>query len=234
MMMKPEILEQNDKLDQVLEQTLAHREQYFLAKNMFDWLAAVCGVMLLSPIMAVIAMLVKLTSPGPIFYRQLRVGINNRPFMIYKFRSMRTDAEKDGAQWAKRNDPRVTPVGNFLRRTHLDELPQLINVLKGEMSLVGPRPERPVFVSELSQKIEGYPMRVKVKPGITGLAQVYHKYDESIEDVKIKLDWDLRYLQHCGFLMDVKIIVNTAWSLFTGRTKDVGAKAHKVEEVFQP
>src|SRR5262249_50539233 len=132
---------------------------YFLTKSLFDWSAAAFGLIALSPVMFVIALLVKLTSRGPVFYRQVRVGHNNNCFMIYKFRSMRVDAEKNGAQWAQRNDPRVTALGGFLRRTHLDELPQLINVLKGEMSLVGPRPERPVFVSELSQKIEGYPLR---------------------------------------------------------------------------
>jgi lipopolysaccharide/colanic/teichoic acid biosynthesis glycosyltransferase len=136
---------------------------------------------------------------------------------------MRADAEKNGAQWALRNDPRVTPLGRFMRRTHLDEIPQLINVLKGEMSLVGPRPERPIFVSQLSRQIQGYPLRLRVKPGITGLAQVYHRYDESIEDVRVKLDYDLNYVKSCGFWMDLRIIWNTFWSLATNRTHDVGA-----------
>jgi lipopolysaccharide/colanic/teichoic acid biosynthesis glycosyltransferase len=112
-----------------------------------------------------------------------------------------------------------------MRRTHLDELPQLINVLKGEMSLVGPRPERPIFVSELSKQIEGYPLRLQVKPGITGLAQVCHRYDESIEDVKVKLSYDLRYVKSAGLAMDMKIIWNTFWHLVTGQTYDVGAPA---------
>ncbi|MCL5270974.1 MAG: sugar transferase [bacterium] len=216
------------KTDRAIDSSLSRRERYFLTKNLFDWCASAIGLTILSPVMILVGLAVKLTSPGPVFYRQLRVGIGNRPFMIYKFRSMRVDAEKNGAQWARRNDPRVTPVGGFLRRTHLDELPQLINVLKGEMSLVGPRPERPIFVSELSQKIEGYPLRLRVKPGITGLAQVYHRYDESLEDVKIKLDWDLRYLETCGFLVDIKIIWNTFWSLVSGRTHDVGAASRPV------
>lgn len=197
-------------------------ESYSMTKNLFDWFAAAFGLMILSPVMIAIGMMVKLTSRGPVFYRQIRVGINNQPFLIYKFRSMRIDAEKDGAQWARRNDPRVTPIGRFLRRTHLDELPQLINVLKGEMSLVGPRPERPIFVSELSSKIEGYPLRLRVKPGITGLAQVSHHYDESLEDVRKKLEYDLRYVETCSFGTDIKIIWNTFRSLVTGRSADVG------------
>lgn len=214
----------------VLDELLAQRTRYFRTKSLFDWCAALIGLILLSPIMLLIALLVKVTSRGPVFYRQLRVGFNNQPFMIYKFRSMRVDAERDGAQWAKRNDPRATLAGRFLRRTHLDELPQLINVLKGEMSLVGPRPERPVFVSELSQKIEGYPLRMRVKPGITGLAQVNHRYDESLEDVKIKLSYDLNYVRSCGFWMDLRIIWNTFWSLVKGQTRDVGLEAKPADD----
>lgn len=209
----------------VIDQDLSRRSRYLLTKNLFDWCAAAVGLIALAPVMFVIAAILKLTSKGPVFYRQVRVGHNNNCFQIYKFRSMRVDAEKNGAQWAQRNDPRVTPFGRFLRRTHLDELPQLINVLKGEMSLVGPRPERPIFVSELSQKIEGYPLRLLVKPGITGLAQVYHRYDESIEDVKVKLHYDINYVKDCSFAMDLKIIWNTFWSLLTGKTHDVGAPA---------
>ena len=209
-----------------IEPSLVEREGYLRLKSIFDWCAAAGGLFVLTPVMLIITLAIKLTSRGPVFYRQVRVGINNQPFLIYKFRSMRNDAEKNGAQWARRDDPRVTSLGKFLRRTHLDELPQLINVLKGEMSLVGPRPERPIFVSELSRKIESYPMRVRVKPGITGLAQVNHRYDESIEDVRIKLSYDLRYLESCGFLTDLKIILTTFWSLMTGRTRDVGLESH--------
>jgi exopolysaccharide biosynthesis polyprenyl glycosylphosphotransferase len=216
-------------MDPVTENFLAKHGHYFRTKSLFDWCMAAVGVALLAPFMSLIALAVRVTSRGPIFYRQMRVGFNNKPFMIYKFRSMRLDAEKDGAQWARRNDSRVTPIGGFLRRTHLDELPQLINVLKGEMSLVGPRPERPIFVSELSQKIEGYPLRLRVKPGITGLAQVSHKYDETLEDVKVKLVYDLRYVQSCSFWMDLKIISNTFFSLISGRTRDVGAAVAAAE-----
>lgn len=211
------------------DQLVAHPDsisfRYLLGKNLFDWCAAAGGLLLLAPVMLLIALLVKMSSHGPVLYRQIRVGINNRPFTIYKFRSMRLDAEKNGAQWASRNDPRVTALGRFLRRTHLDELPQLINVLKGEMSLVGPRPERPVFVSQLSSEIEGYPLRMCVKPGITGLAQVNHHADQSIDDVRIKLIYDLRYVQSCGFWMDLRIIMETFWSLVTGREReDLGAQ----------
>jgi lipopolysaccharide/colanic/teichoic acid biosynthesis glycosyltransferase len=208
---------------------LTHRSRYLLTKNLFDWSAAAFGIIALAPIMLLIGLLVKLTSRGPMYYRQVRVGHNNNCFLIYKFRTMRVDAEKNGAQWAQRDDPRVTFVGRFLRRTHLDELPQLINVLKGEMSLVGPRPERPIFVSELSKKIEGYPLRLLVKPGITGLAQVNHRYDESIEDVKVKLHYDINYVKKCSFAMDMKIIWNTFWSLLSGKTHDVGAPAGQAE-----
>ena len=204
--------------------------RYEAFKQAFDWCAAAFGLVLLSPLMLVIGLLVKVTSPGPVFYRQVRTGKGHHPFLIYKFRSMRSDAEKNGAQWAQRNDPRVTPLGQFLRRTHLDEIPQLINVLKGEMSLVGPRPERPVFVSQLSEQIEGYPLRLAVKPGITGLAQVCHKYDESIEDVKVKLTYDLRYIQQKGFFYDLKIIWNTGVNLLTGKTFDVGAPSGETAE----
>jgi exopolysaccharide biosynthesis polyprenyl glycosylphosphotransferase len=200
-----------------------NRDWYLKAKSLFDWMAAAAGLIILSPVMLLIAIGIKLTSGGPVLYRQTRVGHNNALFMIYKFRSMRIDAEENGAQWATRNDPRVTFFGRFLRRTHLDEIPQLINVLKGEMSLVGPRPERPIFVSQLSRQIEGYPLRLCVKPGITGLAQVHHRYDESIEDVKVKLNYDLSYVKTCGFFMDLRIIWKTFWSLVLNRTFDVGA-----------
>ena len=143
--MKPRLEEASAKMRRIL------RDHYLSVKRLFDWIAAVCGLLLLSPVMLLIMVGVKITSRGSVLYRQVRVGRNNIPFMIYKFRSMKIDAERLGAQWATRNDPRVTLIGRFLRRTHLDEVPQLINVLKGEMSLVGPRPERPVFVSQLSQ-----------------------------------------------------------------------------------
>lgn len=208
--------------DSVFDEAYRLPRNYLLTKQFFDWIAALFGLVVLAPLMVVLGVLIKLTSPGPVFYRQLRVGYSNRPFLIYKFRTMRADAERGGAQWACRNDPRVTPFGRFLRRTHLDEIPQLINVLKGEMSLVGPRPERPIFVSQLSQQIDHYPLRLRVKPGITGLAQVSHGYDESIEDVKIKLDYDLRYIRQCGIITDFKIILGTFWTLVTGRTRDVG------------
>jgi lipopolysaccharide/colanic/teichoic acid biosynthesis glycosyltransferase len=137
---------------------------------------------------------------------------------MIKFRTMRVDAEKDGPRWARPCDPRVTPIGHFLRRTHLDELPQLYNVLRGEMSLVGPRPERPVFAAALSREIPDYARRHDVKPGITGLAQIHHHADQSLADVRVKLAYDLRYLEQRGFLLDLWILGETAWSIGSGRT----------------
>jgi lipopolysaccharide/colanic/teichoic acid biosynthesis glycosyltransferase len=193
-----------------------------MTKGLLDWIGAALGMVVLTPVMLLIALAVRATSRGPALYRQVRVGYNNEPFLIYKFRTMGVDAERNGPQWARPNDPRVTWVGQFLRRTHLDELPQLINVMKGEMSLVGPRPERPIFVSELSRKIDGYPLRLCVKPGITGLAQVHYRYDESIDDVRVKLAYDLRYVRSCGVWMDLRIIWNTFRALATGRRQDAG------------
>jgi lipopolysaccharide/colanic/teichoic acid biosynthesis glycosyltransferase/glycosyltransferase involved in cell wall biosynthesis len=180
-------------------------------KPAVDFAGATAGLVVTSPVMAAVAIAVRLDSPGPVIYQQERVGKDGRRFNIYKFRSMRADAETgSGAVWAKKNDPRVTKLGRFLRASHLDELPQLWNVLKGDMSLIGPRPERPVFVDEFSQKIDGYTDRLAIKPGITGLAQVLHKYDETLEDVKNKVRYDKEYIEKAGFRTDLKISWLTA------------------------
>jgi exopolysaccharide biosynthesis polyprenyl glycosylphosphotransferase len=155
------------------------------------------------------AVAVRLDSPGPILYRQRRVGLKNKDFTLYKFRSMRQDAEKDGAVWAAKNDPRVTKVGGFIRKVRLDELPQLINVLKGDMSFVGPRPERPEFVATLSEKIPYYYIRHTVKPGITGWAQVSYPYSASVEGARAKLEYDLYYIKHMSLFFDCKIFLRT-------------------------
>src|SRR5262249_53494726 len=150
------------------------------------------------------------SSPGPILYRQVRVGLDNVNFTVYKFRSMRADAEKaTGAVWAARNDPRVTPIGRFLRKTRLDELPQLFNVLKGEMSMVGPRPERPEFVDDLVRQIPYYRHRHCVRPGITGWAQINHKYGDTLEDTMVKLEYDLYYIKNMSQSLDTYIIFHT-------------------------
>jgi sugar transferase (PEP-CTERM system associated) len=163
-----------------------------------------------TPVMLIVAILVKLTSRGPIFHRQQRVGLNDAPFTVYKFRSMYIDAEAGtGPVWATKDDPRVTPVGRWLRRLRFDELPQLLNVLKGEMSLVGPRPERPEFVTSLSQKIPFYSYRHCVKPGITGWAQINYKYGDTLEDTIIKLEYDLYYIKNLALSLDTFIIFHT-------------------------
>lgn len=169
------------------------------------------------PLWLLIALLIKLDSPGPVLYKQERVGREGKLFKILKFRSMYQDAEKQGPQWANRKDPRVTRVGKILRKLHLDEIPQMWNVLKGDMSLVGPRPERPMFVEELSRQIPLYPRRLRVRPGITGWAQVKHKYDESVEDVKKKVQYDLFYIENMSLRMDFKIILSTITHMLLGK-----------------
>src|SRR5262245_36272453 len=169
-------------------------------QSIYSGAIGIIGLVLASPIMLLVAIAVKLTSQGPILYRQSRVGLNGVPFTVYKFRSMRVDAEAGtGAVWAMRNDPRVTSIGGFLRKSRLDELPQLFNVVKGEMSIVGPRPERPEFVRTLSEKIPFYRQRHCVRPGITGWAQVNYKYGDTLEDTIIKLEYDLYYIKNLSF-----------------------------------
>jgi exopolysaccharide biosynthesis polyprenyl glycosylphosphotransferase len=179
-------------------------------QRIYSLLLALGGVILLAPIMVVVAVLVKATSPGPVLYRQTRVGRHGAPFTIIKFRSMRADAERTtGAKWATRGDPRVTPLGGWLRKFRLDELPQLFNVVKGEMSIVGPRPERPEFVEQLSAKIPFYQQRLAVKPGITGWAQINYGYGETIEDTIKKLEYDLYYIKNLSFGLDFYIMFHT-------------------------
>jgi len=185
---------------------------------------ATTALIVVSPVILAVAMLVKLTSPGPVFYSQTRVGVDRRfrrktsddrrtqdhggkPFEMYKFRSMRTDAEPDGrAVWAQKKDPRVTPIGGMLRKTRLDELPQLYNVIRGDMNIVGPRPERPTIFAELRENIPQYPMRQRVKPGITGWAQINQAYDACVDDVRRKVAYDLEYLRRQSVLEDLRIM----------------------------
>jgi sugar transferase (PEP-CTERM system associated) len=179
-------------------------------KRLCDVLAALAGLIVGLPIMAVIAIVLKLTSKGPVLYHQARVGENGEIFTVHKFRSMRLDAEAGtGAVWAKPNDNRVTKFGRFLRRTRLDELPQFWNILIGEMSLVGPRPERPEFVEELTRQIPFYGERHTLKPGLTGWAQVRYTYGASVEDALEKLQYDLFYVKNLTLSLDVLIILNT-------------------------
>lgn len=179
-------------------------------KRTSDIVAALVGLILAAPIMALVAIAVRLGSPGPALYSQRRVGKDGAVFTIYKFRSMRTDAETmTGAVWSTENDPRVTPVGRFLRRTRLDEVPQLWNVLKGDMSFVGPRPERPEFIAELTKQIPFYGQRHVVRPGLTGWAQVRHRYGASVDDSQEKLQYDLFYIKHLSTPFDLYIVLET-------------------------
>jgi len=170
------------------------------------------------PLMAATAVAIKLESRGPVLYRQERIGRGNRPYLLYKFRSMREDAEKDGVpQWARQADERITRVGRVIRKLRIDELPQILNVLRGEMSFVGPRPERPPFVDQLSQRIPFYPARHSVRPGITGWAQVCYPYGASVEDAWEKLQYDLYYVKNHTWFLDAVILVRTVAVVVLGQ-----------------
>ncbi|MDB5390034.1 MAG: Sugar transferase [Planctomycetaceae bacterium] len=220
-------------------------------KRATDIFVSVSMLIGLAPVMLLVAIAVRLTSPGPIIFAQTRVGLNyrkkrpdrrkssgssevgaeedrrlgarrngggyGRPFVLYKFRTMRTDAEKFGAQFAQKNDPRVTSIGLFLRKSRLDELPQLWNVLTGDMSLVGPRPERPEFIEKLTAEVPGYLNRLGLKPGLTGIAQVVNGYDNNIESFRRKVALDLLYLQNCCMWNDIKILFRTIGVVLTGK-----------------
>jgi sugar transferase (PEP-CTERM system associated) len=179
------------------------------ARRAGDILVSLLLMVATLPVMALTALLIRFDSPGPVLYRQERVGLHGRVFTLLKFRSMRQDAEARGPAWAQQQDPRVTRVGAFIRRTRIDELPQLINVLKGEMGFVGPRPERPHFVDQLAEVIPFYRDRACVKPGITGWAQVNYPYGASIEDARQKLSYDLYYVKHRNLFLDVLILFAT-------------------------
>lgn len=219
-------------------------------KRMMDIVGSLTLLFFLWPVMLLTALLVRLTSPGPALYSQIRVGLNLRekkrdrrhrhlpppeglerrnpesnrrggasygkPFVLYKFRTMRIDAEKNGAQLATKGDPRITPIGRFLRKTRLDELPQLWNVLRGEMSLVGPRPERPEFIETLSEEIPNYINRLGLKPGLTGVAQIINGYDTDLDSFRRKVNFDLLYLQNCCLWNDFKILLRTVRVVITG------------------
>lgn len=187
-------------------------------KRILDIIVSLIFILLSSPITILASIAIKLDSKGPVFYKQERSGLNGAPFKILKFRSMRQDAEKgSGPVWALKDDPRITKVGRFIRKVRIDEIPQMLNVLKGEMSLVGPRPERPFFVEKLAAEIPYYKRRLKVRPGITGWAQVKHKYDESIEDVKVKVKYDLFYIENISIRMDFKILFRTIFVVLFGK-----------------
>jgi exopolysaccharide biosynthesis polyprenyl glycosylphosphotransferase len=186
---------------------------YLLLKDAFSLVLAIIALVITTPIILIFCLVIKLESKGPAFYTQERVGINGRTFSVIKLRSMYIDAEIMGAQWATKNDSRVTKTGAFIRKTRIDEIPQLINVLKGEMSLIGPRPERPIFTAQFSEQIPGFLNRLKVKPGITGWAQVNGGYDITPKE---KLELDLFYIRKFSLWLDFKILLKTIKVVLTG------------------
>jgi exopolysaccharide biosynthesis polyprenyl glycosylphosphotransferase len=189
---------------------LGPRPNRVMWQSMYSFVIALAATIVTAPVMLMVAILVRLSSKGPVLYRQKRIGRNGAIFTLFKFRSMYANAEADtGPVWARKDDPRVTPVGRFLRRLRLDELPQLLNVVRGEMSIVGPRPERPEFVRALTEQIPYYRQRHCVKPGITGWAQINHKYGDTIEDTIRKLEFDLFYIKNLAPSLDAYIIFHT-------------------------
>ncbi|MGF1580830.1 MAG: sugar transferase [Gemmataceae bacterium] len=188
---------------------------YARVKFLLEWVVAFVLFVVCLPLMLITMLLVKLTSRGPAIYSQTRVGLNGTPFTIYKFRTMWTNCERfSGAKWSTPGDSRITPIGQLLRKSHLDELPQLWNVLRGEMGLVGPRPERPEFVPQLAKAIPLYQNRLLLRPGVTGFAQVQLPPDTSLDSVRIKLAYDLHYLRNLSCWLDIRVVLATAGKLF--------------------
>jgi lipopolysaccharide/colanic/teichoic acid biosynthesis glycosyltransferase len=212
------------------------RSRSELANRLLNVLVASVALLIVSPVLVLFAFLVRVTSRGPIFYRQVRIGIDQRwkqkgrrdcrrskdlggrAFTIYKFRSMYVDAEKrSGAVWATKGDPRVTPIGRIMRKCRVDEFPQLLNVIMGDMNIVGPRPERPTIFAKLCEDIAHYPIRQRARPGITGWAQINHSYDVTLEDVKTKVQYDLEYLQRQSVAEDLRIMAKTIPVMMFGK-----------------
>jgi lipopolysaccharide/colanic/teichoic acid biosynthesis glycosyltransferase len=216
------------------------------AKRIFDIIVASAGLALASPLMLAAALAIRLDSKGPIFFKQERIGINRRrrerrridapaasngragddrrksinpgrPFMIYKFRTMIRDAEKGGPKLASENDPRITRVGRFMRKTRIDELPQFINVIRGDMSFIGPRPERSFYINQVRREVPEFTMRLMVKPGITGLAQVENGYTKTIGEMKAKLFYDLTYIANLSIMQEIRILFKTVYVVVTGK-----------------
>ena len=188
-----------------------------ISRNTVHWLVALIGFLLCVPIMIVTALLIKVDSRGPVFYKQERVGKNGRRFVLMKFRSMKVDAEKSGPVWASKSDDRTTRVGRIIRKVRIDEIPQFLNILKGEMSFVGPRPERPHFVAQLAEEIPYYEQRHLIAPGLTGWAQIKYPYGASIEDARQKLQYDLFYIKNYSLILDAIIMFETIKIILFGR-----------------
>jgi exopolysaccharide biosynthesis polyprenyl glycosylphosphotransferase len=197
-----------------------HKKQnqlYHAAKRLIDIMTAIALIPILSIPLVLFCVLVRLTSKGPVIFRQSRIGVNEKQFVLYKIRSMYQNAEQNGEQWAQKNDPRVTAIGQFMRSMRIDEIPQIFNVLKGDMSFVGPRPERPAFVELLKEKIPHYRLRHLVKPGLTGWAQVKYRYASSENDSAVKLMYDLYYIKNLSFIIDLRIALKTILTLLSRR-----------------
>lgn len=192
------------------------RPGMLLLKRLEDVIGASLGLILLAPLMALIGLLIKLDSAGPALYKQTRIGHRGCPYVLWKFRSMRHDSEGDTAKWAQLGDDRVTRIGRWIRLLRIDELPQFFNVLKGEMSLVGPRPERPLFVQKLRQQIPYYDLRHTIRPGLTGWAQIRFNYAASVEDSHMKLQYDLYYVKHLSVWFDLSILFRTIRVILMG------------------
>ncbi|MCW5981474.1 MAG: sugar transferase [Bryobacteraceae bacterium] len=202
----------------IFSPALGPQPMVLFLKSIYSTVLAAAVIVLAAPLLLTVALLVKLTSRGPVLYRQERVGLRGKRFVILKFRSMYTDAEaKTGAVWAMNDDPRVTWVGKWLRRYRLDEWPQMVNVLKGDMSIVGPRPERPEFVDQLAEQVPFYRQRLNVKPGLTGWAQINHKYGDTLDDAVTKLEYDLYYIRHLTLTLDGYIMFHTLKVILLGR-----------------
>ena len=188
-----------------------------IARRLVSTLAAAFGLLVFAPFLPFVMLAVRLSSPGPIFFKQTRVGLGGRPFQVVKFRTMRTDAEASGAKWASKNDPRVTPIGGFMRKTRIDEVPQLWNVLRGDMGFVGPRPERPEFVPWLSEQIPYFDLRHMIRPGLTGWAQVRYGYGATLAEAREKLEYDLYYIKHMSLGLDLLIMFETVKTILRRR-----------------
>ncbi len=182
---------------------------YEFFKRISDIVLAIIALVISLPFLPILALLIKLDSPGPVFFTQIRTGRGGKNFLAIKLRTMIKDAEKHGAEWAKENDPRITRLGKFLRKTRIDEIPQLFNIIRGEMSFIGPRPERPEFIKTLEQHIPFYKERLIVRPGLTGWAQVNFPYGASIEDALQKMQYDLYYIKNRSFILDLSIVLKT-------------------------
>lgn len=197
----------------VYEYQLGDTIVYIIIKRMMDLFFSFLGLIIGIPIMFIFAIAIKLESEGPVFFKQERVGIDGKHFIMYKLRSMYIDAEENGAQWAEADDPRVTRVGRFIRKTRIDEIPQIFNIIKGDMSVVGPRPERPIFTYKFNEQIPGFVDRLQIKPGLTGWAQINGGYELTPKE---KLDKDLYYIKNRSIMLDLKIIFKTMIIVLTG------------------